>query len=133
MADTSDWVEKFDEKKQRPYWRNKKTKEASLKNPFLDSGTEIAKQGEETTEAVAEQDSADQMQDEVQSLDKWIKKFDGKKARQYWEHRESGEIRWKDPSSDENDHQSGADPLLAASIASAALGKSVSDFTSIVI
>ena len=140
MADTksddSDWVEKFDEKKQRPYWRNKKTKEATWKNPFKNTDAST-KEGNEkrqkTDEEGTEQGHVDgrggrkdeegEKRENEESNNQWSQKFDAKKGRNYWKNETTGEIVWRDPGKDTHDHHhSGADPTLAASIAAAAMG-----------
>ena len=135
MTDMSDWVEKYDEKRKRTYWRNKKTRKAQWTNPFMDV-KETEQEGEKK-DVTAQDENTEKGQDEeggkrMESIDGWLEKFDGKKARKYWENEATGEIVWKNPNQDEHHHHVGADPTLAASIAAAAQGMSVSDCTSTV-
>ena len=66
-----DWVEKFDKKQQRVYWKNKATGETTWRDPFKSKQTD--------------------------GMGDWIEKFDKKQQRPYWKNQSTGEKTWKIP------------------------------------
>lgn len=132
----SDWVERFDEKKQKKYWRNKVTKQSTWKNPFENAetadgqdakrkgGSDGSKEKTNTEQAAGRREEGGE---DKASKNDWIEKFDRKKGKKYWKNQTTGETSWKDPNKEEShEHaEAGADPNIAAAIAAAALGTSV--------
>jgi hypothetical protein len=93
---SSEWEEKFSEKHQKKYWRNKRTGESSWKNPIpsapsqehasatisADSGSGVA--GAQSTTATS-------------GGSDWEEKYSEKHKKKFWRNKVTGESSWKDP------------------------------------
>ena len=115
----SDWVEKYDKKKDKKYWKNCLTGETTWKDPdvIYDHNTKSNKQHLNANEWVERYDKKKEKKywknystgettwhDPSLSTtiaedisEQWTEKYDKKKKKQYWKNMSSGKVTWKDP------------------------------------
>ena len=95
MSDISEWEEKFNEKHQKKYWKNKTTGESVWKDPNKKSSSSSkAKQDVETASVAGSVAGSVAV---ASGEWEWEEKFNEKHKRKYWKHKTSGEVVWKEP------------------------------------
>ena len=89
VVDPSEWIEKYSERKQRPYWKNLTTHQSTWNNPFATYPPP------RITPRIT-------LGNDVHSIslatsDEWSKKYSPKVGKYYWKNSTSGKCTWKDP------------------------------------
>ena len=95
-----EWVEKFDKQHNRPYWKNKVSKETTWKDPFGQL-SEIRSNARSPNE--------NRNNNFVSGIDGWVEKFDKKRQKPYWKNYGTGETTWRDPITMENPKETVSD------------------------
>ena len=88
MSDGDEWVEKFDKKSGRKYWKNTKNGKSTWKNPFGSDKDDLKSSSLQPTE---------DKQGVVGEDDEWVEKFDSKRLKKYWKSKVTGKSVWENP------------------------------------
>ena len=97
-SDTGEWVERFSESKQIPYWKNTRTQQSTWKNPHL-----VPKHSFNRSQSGHSHSPS--MVERVQSVDDiggptpsdWVEKFSDRKQKKYWKNIRTNHTTWNNP------------------------------------
>jgi hypothetical protein len=93
-AEPSEWIEKYSEKKQKPYWKNLRTQKSTWKNPFM-APTLISSTGSPGLGDEPNIFDSDFVQHSAHS--EWIEKYSVKKQKPYWKNLVTNKSTWRNP------------------------------------
>jgi len=112
-AKPDEWIEKFSDRKLRPYWVNKSTLQSTWKNPFVRkynstkvfATSDLDNNNEFADAPFASDARAKSLPNVMSSVDEWVEKYSDRRQKPYWVNVNNGQSTWKAPHDPEVNNQ----------------------------